>query len=143
MVAACLVRKNKLYCKHYDMKSSNNTSTCFKKQQEEKQSTLYQCVGFKNQTCTLKPQAAFDYDDWRKRNNAGHTRNLRCLACKAKLREEEEAERPFCPICEATKEPASFPKKDLEGRGSSESRWRMRRNPACKSRGITVELGGY
>ena len=29
--------KDKLYCKHCDMKSSHNTSACFKKQKEDKE----------------------------------------------------------------------------------------------------------
>ena len=37
MVVACTVPKEKLYCKHCDMKSSHNTSACLKKQKEDKE----------------------------------------------------------------------------------------------------------
>ena len=37
MVAACVVLKEKLYCKHCDIKSSHNTSACLKKQKEDKE----------------------------------------------------------------------------------------------------------
>ena len=37
MVAACTVPKEKLYCKHCNMKSSHNTSACLKKQKEKKE----------------------------------------------------------------------------------------------------------
>ena len=37
MAASCLVPKEKLYCKHCNMKSSHNTSACFKKQKEDKE----------------------------------------------------------------------------------------------------------
>ena len=36
MAATCLVPKDKLYCKHCNMKSSHNTLACFKKQKEDK-----------------------------------------------------------------------------------------------------------
>ena len=36
-IAACTIRKEKLYCKHCNMKSSHNTSACIKKQKEDKE----------------------------------------------------------------------------------------------------------
>ena len=35
-IAACTIPKEKLYCKHCNMKSSHNTSACIKKQKEDK-----------------------------------------------------------------------------------------------------------
>ena len=37
MAATCSVPKDKLYCKHCDIRNSHNTSTCFKKQREDKE----------------------------------------------------------------------------------------------------------
>ena len=37
MEATCSVPKEKLYCMHFDMKSSHNTSACLKKQKEDKE----------------------------------------------------------------------------------------------------------
>ena len=36
-IAACTIPKEKLYCKHCDIKSLHNTSACLKKQKDDKE----------------------------------------------------------------------------------------------------------
>ena len=70
MSAACTVPKEKLFCKHWEVKNFHNTSACIKKQKADKEKKQVENNGKKDENPKPRPNSKERRDDSnnRKRN---------------------------------------------------------------------------